>query len=181
MPKKVMERFEAQHIAEPQNHEIFITESVVAEPESLFASQDELIYFYNGHDCAQMKTADLLKTRELQDTNDKIQKQIFQLDREIKQSNDSLTLIAEKERLLILIARNTGEILKIHTENQERLQRIMEIESENVLLNEDMINQRNKFVDSHEISNRSKFAADFFLAKSKIERNNLELIDLIQE
>lgn len=155
-----------------------IQEQFIARAEPLLV--DEMVHFYNGHDCAKLLPADLQKVRELQEANDRLQRQVCQLEKDIKNSNDALTLLAEKERCLIIIARNTGEILKTHIANEERLRRIAELEAENIKLKQEMGVQRDQFIDTHELHARSKHAADFFLTKQKIEQNADEIVDLTQ-
>ncbi len=152
-----------------------------AQPEKINVAQDDQIFFYNGEDATTLPSSKLLKVRELQATNDSLQRQVAQMEKDLKDSSDSLTILAERERCLIMIARNTGEILKIHTENELRLRRIAELESENNRLKVEIMTQRDKFIDTHDMRQRTKHASSFFLTKSKIEKNTNELLDLTQE
>lgn len=154
-----------------------VFEAAPSQPSS-YISHDEMVHFYNGHDCAKLLPADMKKIRELQDTNDKLQRQVAELDNEITNASDALVLLAERERLLILIARNTGEILKTHVENDDRLNRIAKLDTDTSKLKEKVVSQRDTFIVTHDILPRSKHAADFFLSKSKIEKNTTELYDL---
>src|SRR5690349_23758160 len=71
------------------------------------------------------------RIQELQGANDELHRQMAQYEKDIVHSADPLSLIAEKERCTILIARNSGEISKIHVENEERIRRIAELEEKN--------------------------------------------------
>lgn len=166
---------------EPQVNEECVKENIEVAQKARYVSNDQMVYFFNGNDCRKLQNADRKRVRELQDANDSIQRQIAQIDHDVKHSKDGLTLLAEKERLLIMIARNTGEILKIHVENDRRIARIAEIERENIMLKEAIIDQRIKFIDTRNLHGRCKCAADFFLTESKIGKNSTELVDLTLE
>lgn len=163
-----------QIAATPKANAIFEAASQPA----AYISHDEMVHFYNGHDCAKLLPADMKRVRELQETNDQLQRQLSALDAEIKNAADALVLLAERERLLIILARNTGEVLKIQVENDERLNRVAKLDSDNSKLKEKVVSQRDTFIVTHDMLPRSKHAADFFLSKSKIEKNTTELFDL---
>lgn len=167
---------------EPQIiNEESVKENIETSQRARYVSNDQMVYFFNGNDCRKLQAADLKRVRELQDANDSIQREIAKIDHDVKHSKDGLTLLGEKERLLIMIARNTGEILKIQVENDRRVSRIAELERENGMLKEVIIDQRVKFIDTRNLHGRCKCAADFFLTESKIERNIDELVDLTLE
>ena len=156
-------------------------EHIIASPEVTYFAPQGAVEFYTGQDCDKLQNANLKKVRELQEANDALQRQIKQIDKEVKHSNDALTLLAEKERCQLIIARNMGEILKIHAENEARLARIAQIEAENMGLKEEVVSQRDNFVSTRDMDSRYQHAADFFLTKSQIEKNTNELFDLTQE
>ncbi len=147
--------------------------------QGLTVPHDDMIHFYNGRDCAKLLAADLQKVRDLQDENDRLQRQISQMDKDVQNSSDSLSLLAERERCQIVLARNTGEILKIQIENEQRLQRIAALEEQNRQLKQDIVVQRDQFINTHDMSYRAKHAADFFLSKSLVEKNTAELEKLV--
>jgi hypothetical protein len=132
-------------------------------------------------DYLKLRPNDMRRVHELQEANDKLQRMILQLDNDVKNSQDPLSLLAERERCFILIARNAGEILKYHHANELRLNRIAELEAETLKLKESVANRREQFVDTYDMNPRAKHAADFFLIKSKIEMNEKEIADLSKE
>jgi hypothetical protein len=121
------------------------------------------------------------KIQELQASNDELHRQIVQMEKDIHHSADPLTLIAEKERCSILIARNSGEIAKIHVENEERHRRIGELEEKNKRLAVEKATQREGFTDIRDPHERAKHASNFFLSVSRLEKNADELFQLNQE
>lgn len=158
-----------------------VVHTTAAAQHTLLVSHDDMIHFYNGSDCSKLQNVNIQKVRELQDSNDKLQRLNAQLEKDVKASNDALTLLADKERNQTIIARNTGEILKIQIENERRLTRIAFLEAQNERLRGEIITQRDQFIDNHSMQDRTKHAADFFLTKSQIEKNINELLELTQE
>lgn len=136
-----------------------------------------------GHciDCLKMRPDDMKKVHELQEANDKLQRYILQLDNDVKNSHDPLSLLAERERCFIMMARNSGEILKYHHANEQRLKRISELKEENHRLKETVAARRAQFVDTYDMNPRAKHAADFFLVKAQIEMNEKEIAELTKE
>ena len=125
--------------------------------------------------------ANMRKIQELQSANDDLHRQIVQMEKDMNQSSDALTLIADKERCTILIARNSGEIAKIHTENEERLRRIAELEGRNKRLAVEKLSERDNFTDIRDPHERAKHASNFFLTQSRLEKNADEIFELNQE
>lgn len=166
-----------QSIPEP-NRSSVVQESIITSPNAAFHGAVE---HYTGQDCIALQNAGIRRVRELQDSNDQLQRHIKQINKEVDHSNDPLTLLAEKERCEIMVARNMGEILQIHKDNEARLARIAELEAQNIQLKEEAISQRDNFIGSHDLNSRYEHATEFFLAKSHIERNIKELFDLNQE
>ena len=125
--------------------------------------------------------ANMRKIQELQAANDELHRQVAQMEKDIGHSADPLTLIAEKERCMILIARNSGEIAKIHAENEERLQRISELEGKNKRLGVEKATQRDSFMDIRDPHERAKHASNFFISQAKLQKNAEEIFKLNQE
>jgi hypothetical protein len=125
--------------------------------------------------------SNMRKIQELQAANDELHRQIVQMEKDINHSADPLTLIAEKERCMILIARNSGEVAKIHAENEERLRRITELEGKNKRLAVEKVSQRDSFMEIRDPHERAKHASNFFLTQSKLEKNADEIFELNQE
>jgi len=136
--------------------------------------------FYTGQDRVTLQNHQIHRVRELQEINDNLQRDIIKKERELTNASDPLAILADMEHCNIMIARNTGEIIKIYTQNDERLKRIAELESENARLKDELIDMRDKFIHTHDMQQRTKFAVDFFLIKSKLEKNTSELYDLKQ-
>jgi hypothetical protein len=114
----------------------------------------------------------------LQESNDSLQRQISRNEKEVLHSEDALSILAEIEHCNIMIARNTGEILNIYTQNEKRLQRIMELEAQNINLQQKMSDTQGEFITCHDMSQRTKFAAEFFTTKAQYERNLVEIREL---
>ena len=125
--------------------------------------------------------ANMRKIQELQAANDELHRQVAQVEKDINHSADALSLIAERERCMILMARNSGEIAKIHAENEERLRRISELEGKNKRLAMEKVAQRDSFMDIRDPHERAKHASNFFLTQSKLEKNADEIFELNQE
>ncbi len=156
-------------------------EPLEATPEKTYLS-DGSLYFYTSQDARKLQNSNLNRVRELQGINDNLQRQINLIIKALKDpADDGLALLAEKERLQILLSRNAGEIIKIHVENEERLRRIAKLEAENKILHVTMVDHRDSFVETRQEAIRTHFATEYFLAKSKIEKNSAELEHLTKE
>lgn len=125
--------------------------------------------------------ANMQRIQELQQHNEQLHREILKIERDIHHVADPLTLLAEKERCGLLMARNSGEIAKIHAENEERLRRISELENRNKRLVTEKNAQRDSFIDIRDPHERAKHASSFFLTQSHIEKNASEIFDLNQE
>jgi hypothetical protein len=156
-----------QHVSNSQNYQI---------ANNISASQN-----MQDVDLLKMRPTDTRKVHELQDANDRLQRQVVHLDKEVKYSNDPLSLVAERERCFIMMARNQGEILKYHRANEQRLVRISELQAANQKLKEAIAAQRMQFLDSYDMNPRTQRATEFFLIKSQIEANEKEIAELIEE
>ncbi|MBI3236487.1 MAG: hypothetical protein HYZ48_02090 [Chlamydiales bacterium] len=141
-------------------------------------SCDERAEFYTGHERMTLQTRQVQRVRDLQEVNDNLQRQVVKNEKELMHSQDPLTILAEIEHCNIMIARNTGEILNIYALNEARLKRIAELESENINLQQEMSDTQAKFITCHEMNQRTKFAAEFFLTKAKYEKNIAEIREL---
>ena len=134
-----------------------------------------------GKEIKLFSQANMQRIQELQKHNDELHRQIMQIEKDIHHVADPLTLLAEKEGSSILIARNNGEIAKIHQANEERLRRIAELENRNKRLVLEKNAQRDSFIDIRDPHERAKHASSFFLTQSHIEKNASEIYDLTQE
>lgn len=114
--------------------------------------------------------ASMRKIQDLQTANDELHRQMAQYEKDMNHCADPLTLIAERERCSILIARNTGEISKIHAENEERFRRIAELEERNKRLLVEKAAQKDSFNDIRDPHERAKHASNFFLALGKLRK-----------
>jgi len=134
-----------------------------------------------GKEIKLFSQANMQRIQELQKHNDELHRQIMQIEKDIHHVADPLTLLAEKERSSILIARNSGEIAKIHLANEERLRRISELENRNKRLVLEKNAQRDGFIDIRDPHERAKHASSFFLTQAHIEKNANEIYELNQE
>ncbi len=121
------------------------------------------------------------RVRELQESNDNLQRQVARNEKEVLNAEDPLAILAEIEHCKIIIARNTGEIVNIYTNNENRLERIAALEAQNINLQQDMSDMQGKFITCHDMAQRTKFAAEFFLTKTRLEKNIAEINDLSQQ
>lgn len=157
-----------------------VAEPVIKFEEKPAINQDDLSKFYTGKDRLSLQSFSIQRVRELQEINDTLQRDIQRKEKEVLNSADPLSTLADIEHCRIMIARNTGEILKIYAQNEARLKRIQELESENIRLKEEMIDMRDRFICTHNELDRTKHAMKFFITKEKIEKNNAEILDLNQ-
>lgn len=157
-----------------------VSEPVVNFAEKQSFKQDDLSKFYTGQDRLSLQSFNLQRVRELQENNDNLQRDILKKEKEVLNSADPLSILADIEHCRIMIARNTGEILKIYSQNDARLKRIQELEAENVRLKEEIIDMRDQFIQTHEVHARTKHAMEFFIMKEKIEKNAAEIYELNQ-
>lgn len=140
--------------------------------------QEERAKFYTGHERLNLLNAQVQRVRELQEENDHLQREIAAKEKEVINCIDPLAILADIEHRKIIIARNTGEILKIYRNNDERLKRIQELENRNTKLHNDMMSMQGKFITTSDMEERTRCASEFFLMKSNIEKNIQEISDL---
>ncbi len=141
-------------------------------------SRDDRAEFYTGHERMTLQMKLVQRVRELQEINDNLQRQVVKNEKELLHAQDPLSVLAEIEHWNIMIARNTGEILNIYAQNESRLKRIAELEAENINLQQEMSDTQGKFITCHEMGQRTRFAAEFFLTKAQYEKNIVEIRDL---
>ena len=146
--------------------------------ESRGFSNLERAQFYGGHDRSKLQGSSVQRVRDLQEENDHLQREINAKESEIAQGADPLAILADIEHRKVIIARNTGEILKIYLKNEERLKRIKELESQNGRIQNEMMEMQGQFISTKCLDEKTKFASDFFVLKSQIERNLIEISEL---
>lgn len=157
-----------------------LQETVIAQPVKKNFSPEERAGFYTGEERLSLQTHNITRVRELQEMNDSLQREVHKKERLMLSASDPLSISAEIEHAKIMIARNTGEIMKIYNEDEERRRRIAELEAQNIKLRADLIAVQSKFVTNHDVAQRTRHAAEFFINKSKLEKNIGEIIDLTQ-
>lgn len=145
---------------------------------SLPAHEDQRAKFYKGDERLKLQGEHVKRVRDLQEENDRLQREIISREKELMHTKDALSILADIEHMRTMIARNTGEILKIYSKNEERLKRIADLESQNAQLQSDLMNIQGKFVSINNMDDRTKFASEFFFIKSTIEKNLQEIEDL---
>ncbi len=143
-------------------------------------NHNERAHFYTGEERITLQNEYILRVRELQESNDNLQREIVTKEKQMVVSSDPLSILADVEHSKIMIARNTGEIVKIYIQDEERRKRIAELEEQNAKLRVQMIATQGKFITNHNMQERTQHAADFFLTKATYERNLAELIELCQ-
>lgn len=139
------------------------------------------VEFYAGKERLDLQGESVKRVRELQEENDHLQREISAKEEELASCTDPLSILADVEHRKIIIARNTGEILKIYLRNEERIKRIKELESHNAKIQSEMMEMQGRFITTKSMDDKTKFASEFFVLKSQIERNLQEISTLNQK
>lgn len=141
-------------------------------------SHDERAKFYTGKERLDLQASQVQRIRELQEENDHLQREINARENELHDAKDPLVVIADIEHRKTIIARNTGEVLNIYTRNEERLKKIKELEAQNVKIKEDMKSMQGNFADTKNMDEKTKYASDYFIFRSTVEKNIQEIKEL---
>lgn len=141
-------------------------------------THEDRAQFYTGHERIDLQSASVKRVRELQEENDNLQREITYKEKEVVDCKDPLALLADIEHRKIMVARNTGEILKIYARNEERIKRISELEAQNSKLQKDLMSVQGKFISTNDMEERTRCASEFFILKSAIENNFKEIEEL---
>lgn len=137
--------------------------------------------FYSGQDRMLLNKQELDRIYELEKANDSLQRSIFQKEHTVKNVSDPFVALADIEHAKMMIARNNGEILKIFDITAVRLQRIAELEKENLEMHLENNERQALWTTLHDMHERSQIASGIFLNKDLIERNELEITMLRNE
>ncbi len=62
--------------------------------------------------------------------------------------------------------------------NEERLKRIKELQTHNSRIQNEMMEMQGRFISTKDMGEKTKFASEFFVLKSEIERNLQEITEL---
>ncbi|KAG6559743.1 hypothetical protein RHABOEDO_000956 [Candidatus Rhabdochlamydia oedothoracis] len=154
-----------------------IAEEKIDKPQTVNSKQDlsNRFEFYVGKERMTLRNEDLQRIRELQDSNDQLQRQVAMQKQELFQVADSLKLSAEIEQAMCMIARNAGEVLSLYSDNESRLRRISALENKNINLQQDMSDLLGKVATCHEMHQKTQFAKEYFLKKAEYDRNTAEI------
>ncbi|HSX03944.1 MAG TPA: hypothetical protein VLG76_04365 [Rhabdochlamydiaceae bacterium] len=155
-----------------------IQQDVVSNTLKTIFNADDRAKFYTGRDRLDLQAAQVQRVRELQEENDHLQREINARELELLESKDPLIILADIEHRRTIIARNTGEILNIYTRNEERLKKMGQLEAENNKIKEEMRSMQNRFINTNNMDEKTKFASDYFILRSNVERNAQELKEL---
>ncbi len=142
------------------------------------STHDERAKFYTGYERLDLQNAWVQRVRELQEENDHLQREILEKEKEVIDSPDPLVIVADIEHRQTMIARNTGEILKIYRVNEERLNTIRMLEEQNNKLNTEIIAAQGRFIATTDMQQRMQIASEFFILKSNLEHNLQQLSEL---
>lgn len=134
--------------------------------------------FYDGLDRVELQNTMVQRVRELQEENDHLQREIISKESLIPESTDALAILADIEHRKVIIARNTGEVLKIYLRNEERLKRIKDLQTRNMAIQNEMSEMQGRFISTKDMDEKTKFASEFFILKSEIEKNQAEINEL---
>ncbi len=137
--------------------------------------------FYTGNDRLSLQGPSVQRVRELQEENDHLQREIDEKESLIASAQDPLAILADIEHRKVIIARNTGEILKIYLKNEERLKRIQDLEETNIRIQKQMMEMQGQFISANGLDDKTNFASEFFILKSQIEQNLSEIKELSQK
>lgn len=154
---------------------------VKSDPSLGRSTHEERAKFYTGYERLDLQRAHVQRVRELQEENDYLQREILAKEKEVLTAVDPLVLLADIEHRQTVIARNTGEILKIYRVNEERLRRIKELEDQNLKLQEDIVAAQTKFIATNDMQVRTQVAAEFFVLKSTLDANEQEIAELSKD
>ena len=108
-------------------------------------SAKERKQFYTGEESSALTSANIKRVRDLQCANDELQRKIATLRHECSLSEDPLKVMNDIEYCNATIARNTGEILNIFTQNEKRMARIAELEKQNINLQQEITDTMSAF------------------------------------
>ena len=173
-------KIEASQSAITKEMEAVLAESV-SQPSAAPSSTLDRAAFYAGSERLELQGESVQRVRELQEENDHLQREISAKEAELTECTDPLSILADVEHRKIIIARNTGEILKIYLRNEERIKRINELESNNEKIQNEMMEMQGRFISTKSMDDKTKFASEFFVLKSQIERNLQEISSLKQK
>jgi hypothetical protein len=146
--------------------------------QTIFNNEDHRAKFYTGRERLDLQASQVQRVRALQEENDHLQREITSREKELLESKDPLIILADIEHRRAIIARNTGEILNIYTKNEERLRKMEHLAAENSKIKEEMKSMQLKFINTNNMDEKTKFASDYFIMRSTIERNTQELTEL---
>jgi len=141
-------------------------------------SSTERSKFYAGHDRLDLQGNSVQRVRELHEENDHLQREISSKETDIVECSDPLSILADIEHRKIIIARNTGEILKIYLKNEERLKRIKDLEAKNQRIQKEMMDIQGRFITTKDLEEKTTIASEFFILKSEMEQNLEEIQEL---
>lgn len=141
-------------------------------------SQQERMAFYSGAESASLTGSSMKRVRDLQAANDELQRQISTLRHECSLSADPLKIMNDIEYCSSTIARNTGEILHIFSQNEKRLARIAELERQNINLQQEVTDTMSSFGSNNDPDAKTQFASGYFNAKCILESNIVTLQQL---
>lgn len=161
--------------------EVTMPEEIISNPTLQTQPQFRTAETTQHREIKFLSQTNMRRIQELQTANDELHRQIVQLEKDMNHSADALSLVAERERCHILIARNSGEIAKIHTENEERIRRIGELEGKNKRLVVEKATHRENFMDIRDPHERVKQASNYLLTQSHLQKNADEIFELNQE
>lgn len=144
---------------------------------NIFNPQDRA-KFYTGHERLELQASQVQRVRQLQEENDHLQREITAREKELIESKDPLIILADIEHRKTIIARNTGEILNIYARNEERLKKITQLQEETSSLKSELKSMQSQFINTNNMDEKTKFASDYFVLRTNIEKNTQELDNL---
>jgi len=162
-----------------QEMEAFLANSKTTQIDAVKSNASlDRAHFYTGHERINLQGSSVQRVRELQEENDHLQREIVAKEEELADCTDPLVILADIEHRKVIIARNTGEILKIYLRNEERLKRIKELQTNNTRIQNEMMDTQGRFIATKDMNEKTKLASEFFVLKSEVERNLTEINEL---
>lgn len=144
-----------------------------------YMSYAERSRFYTCQDRKTLPESAIRRIRELEELNDGLQREIALHEDELKNApSDAPFILATIEHKKAMIARNTGEVVKIFISDEERIMRVAELEANIRRLEKEIVEQQQMWNRVHDQESRIRISSVLLLNREKISRHLVELADL---
>lgn len=135
--------------------------------------------FYTGYDRKSLQVQAIRRVRELEEMNDVLQREIHILEEECQNTPEDLAkLLADLEYRKSILARNTGEIMKIFREDSERIFRIHELQEMNIRLQKEIEEGQELWNKKCDLDTRIRISSEMLYNQELISKNLQEIAEL---